>query len=68
VTPFYGAQVFVDQPVGTGFSWSDDPDDTCYDEDCVAADVLDFLNALVEKRADLLAGRELFITGESYAG
>ena len=30
--------------------------------------MLDFLNALVEKRADLLGGTSLFVTGESYAG
>jgi hypothetical protein len=28
--------------------------------------MLDFLNALVAARADLLAGRQLFVTGESY--
>lgn len=59
--------IYVDQPIGTGFSYSDDDRDRCYDEDCVADDMLDFLEALWAARPDL-AGRDFFVTGESYAG
>lgn len=59
--------IYVDQPVGTGFSYSDDDRDRCYDEDCVADDMLDFLEALWAARPEL-AGRPFFVTGESYAG
>jgi hypothetical protein len=59
--------VFVDQPIGTGFSYSADDDDRCYDEACVAADMLDFMQALFAARPHL-AGRDVYVTGESYAG
>ena len=60
--------IYVDQPINTGFSWSEDDRDRCYDEVCVSDDVLDFLQALWEARPELLDGRDFFVTGESYAG
>jgi carboxypeptidase C (cathepsin A) len=57
--------IFVDQPIGTGFSWSEDDRDRCYDEECVGNDMLDFLQAFFEARPDL-QGRDFFVTGESY--
>jgi len=58
--------IWVDQPVGTGYSTADT---TGYvaDEDQMAADFLGFLSNLV-KIFPSLATRPLFLTGESYAG
>jgi len=55
--------VFVDQPINTGFSYSADPRDRVYDETVVAADMLDFLHAFLE-RFPKYKGRKFFITGE----
>lgn len=38
--------IFVDQPIGTGFSYSDADEDRVYDEVKVARDMLDFLQEL----------------------
>ena len=35
--------IFVDSPVNVGYSYSDDPRDRVFDEQTVAADLLDFL-------------------------
>lgn len=59
--------IFVDQPINTGFSYSDNPDDSCYDEDCVSKDMVDFMVALLDAKPEL-KGRDFFVTGESYAG
>jgi carboxypeptidase C (cathepsin A) len=59
--------IFVDQPVNTGFSYSDDDRDRCYDEECVSNDMLDFLQEFF-KSVPKLQGRKFFVTGESFAG
>ena len=59
--------IFVDQPINTGFSYSENDEDRCYDEGCVANDMEDFFVALMRERPEL-QNRPLFITGESYAG
>jgi len=59
--------IFVDQPINTGFSFSENDSDRCYDEACVAKDMEDFFVALLRERPEL-QNRPLFITGESYAG
>lgn len=59
--------IYVDQPVNTGFSYSTSDEDRCYDEDCVSSDMLDFLLALYEARPELM-GKDVYVTGESYAG
>ena len=59
--------VFVDQPINTGFSYSDDPRDRVFSERLVAEDMLDFFQAFYTARPDL-ASRPTFVTGESYAG
>ncbi|KAK9835225.1 hypothetical protein WJX81_007216 [Elliptochloris bilobata] len=46
---------------------NDDPRDRVYDEKVVAADMLDFMLAFYQKFPEY-AGRELYITGESYGG
>ncbi|KAJ6518365.1 alpha/beta-hydrolase [Mycena vulgaris] len=58
--------IWIDQPVGTGFSTSDS---TGYvsDEDQTGEDFVGFLSNLV-KVFPSLATRPLFLTGESYAG
>ena len=60
--------IYVDQPINTGFSYSDDPQDTVhYSEIGVANDMLDFLQEFFAKHPHLM-GRDFYVTGESYAG
>lgn len=59
--------LFIDQPVGTGFSFTTDPSDDVTSEKQVADDVLDFLLEFFDQKPELLEN-DLFITGESYAG
>ena len=42
--------VYVDQPINTGFSYSDDPSDAVHDEAKVADDMLQFLAEFVQVR------------------
>jgi hypothetical protein len=58
--------LFVDQPVGTGFSYSRWPLDYVTNEKQVAQQLYDFLQAFFVQFPQF-AGRPLFITGESYA-
>jgi cathepsin A (carboxypeptidase C) len=58
--------LYVDQPVGTGFSKAADQDYTKSETE-VAIDFRLFLLGFLDKHPEL-KGRELFITGESYAG
>ncbi|KAK4791993.1 hypothetical protein SAY86_022428 [Trapa natans] len=59
--------IFVDQPIGTGFSYSDSLSDVPSDETGVSNDLYNFLQAFFTKHSDL-AKNDFFITGESYAG
>ena len=59
--------VYVDQPIGTGFSYSTDPADDVHDEKRVADDMLQFLSEFADTHPEF-AGRDFFVTGESYAG
>ncbi|KAL6761011.1 Alpha/Beta hydrolase protein [Haematococcus lacustris] len=63
----YHHMIYVDQPINTGFSYSDDPRDRVYGEDMVGEDMLDFLRAFYQARPELQE-LPLYITGESYAG
>jgi len=58
--------LYVDQPVGTGFSYSDDSNYVA-DEAQVADDMYRFLQGIMTKYPEY-QGRPFFITGESYAG
>lgn len=59
--------IFVDQPINTGFSYSDDNADRVYGEKGVAEDMLDFFYHFYAAHPEL-ANLPLYITGESYAG
>ena len=59
--------LFVDQPVGTGFSYSGNPLDYVRDEKAVANQLYGFLQAFLVLHPEL-ASRPFFVTGESYAG
>jgi len=56
-----------DQPVGVGFSYADNDDAYCSDEDCVGEDMFEFLNAFVTVLPQF-STQDFFVTGESYAG
>lgn len=58
--------LFVDQPIGTGFS-KGRVIDYVTNEDEIAEDFYIFLKGFFEKFPEF-KGRELYITGESYAG
>ncbi|XP_072975078.1 serine carboxypeptidase-like isoform X1 [Typha angustifolia] len=59
--------IFVDQPTGTGFSYSTDLRDIRYGEKRIADDLYDFLQAFFKEHQDYLKN-DFYITGESYAG
>ncbi|XLR64531.1 hypothetical protein S83_015203 [Arachis hypogaea] len=59
--------LFVDQPIGTGFSYTSDDDDNHHDEAGVSNDLYDFLQAFF-KEHPLFVKNDFYITGESYAG
>uniref|UniRef100_A0A1J3DA97 Carboxypeptidase n=1 Tax=Noccaea caerulescens TaxID=107243 RepID=A0A1J3DA97_NOCCA len=59
--------LYVDQPVGTGFSYTTDKSDIRHDETGVSDDLYDFLQAFFAEHPNL-AKKDFYITGESYAG
>ncbi|RDX85908.1 Serine carboxypeptidase-like 49, partial [Mucuna pruriens] len=59
--------LYVDQPTGTGFSYSTDKHDIRHDEEGVSNDLYDFLQAFFTEHPEY-AENDFFITGESYAG
>ncbi|XP_047149302.1 serine carboxypeptidase-like [Vigna umbellata] len=59
--------LYVDQPTGTGFSYSTDNRDIRHDEVGVSNDLYDFLQAFFAEHPEY-AENDFFITGESYAG
>ncbi|KAL3518431.1 hypothetical protein ACH5RR_021020 [Cinchona calisaya] len=59
--------IFVDQPIGTGFSYSFDASDIRYNEEGVSNDLYDFMQAFFKEHHEY-AKNDFFITGESYAG
>ncbi|KAJ4792988.1 Carboxypeptidase [Rhynchospora pubera] len=59
--------IYVDQPTGTGFSYSTDPRDIRFGEKGVANDLYDFLQAFFTEHSEYL-NNDFYITGESYAG
>ncbi|KAM0953570.1 putative carboxypeptidase C [Dioscorea sansibarensis] len=59
--------IYVDQPTGTGFSYSKDLRDLRFNEKGVSNDLYDFLQAFFQAHPKYLKN-EFYITGESYAG
>ncbi|KAI6669957.1 hypothetical protein NL676_004842 [Syzygium grande] len=59
--------IFVDQPTGTGFSYSSDESDIRHDEQGVSNDLYDFSQAFFAAHPQLVKN-DFYITGESYAG
>lgn len=59
--------IFVDQPIGTGFSYSTDKRDIRHDQHGVSNDLYDFLQGFFRKHHHL-AQNDFYIAGESYAG
>jgi len=58
--------LYVDQPIGTGFSNSGIGHDVT-NEDEVARNMVDFLTGFLEQNPSFV-DRDIYITGESYAG
>ncbi|XP_043704714.1 serine carboxypeptidase-like [Telopea speciosissima] len=59
--------IYVDQPTGTGFSYSSDKRDIRHNEEGVSNDLYDFLQAFFAEHPEYTEN-DFFITGESYAG
>ncbi|KAK7262258.1 hypothetical protein RJT34_29823 [Clitoria ternatea] len=59
--------LFVDQPTGTGFSYSTDAGDIRNDEVGISNDLYDFLQEFFKAHPEFVKN-DFYITGESYAG
>ncbi|KAJ7981054.1 Carboxypeptidase [Quillaja saponaria] len=59
--------LYVDQPIGTGFSYTSDESDIRHDEEGVSNDLYDFLQAFFKEHPQFVKN-DFYITGESYAG
>lgn len=59
--------IYIDQPVGTGFSFTNNEAGYAKNQDDVARDLYEFMSQFYDMFPEL-AKRELYITGESYAG
>jgi carboxypeptidase C (cathepsin A) len=61
--------VFVESPIGVGFSYEDGvgPDDYRSDDDTTARDAHTFLVNFLKAHPQFI-GRDTWLTGESYAG
>ncbi|RZB90644.1 Serine carboxypeptidase-like 49 isoform A [Glycine soja] len=59
--------LFVDQPTGTGFSYSSDASDIRNDEVGISNDLYDFLQEFFKAHPEFVKN-DFYITGESYAG
>jgi len=63
----YANMLYLETPAGVGFSYSNDPLDYITDDEKTARDNYVFLQSFMETYTNF-KGRELWITGESYAG
>ncbi|XP_057451081.1 serine carboxypeptidase-like [Lotus japonicus] len=59
--------LFIDQPTGTGFSYTTDGSDIRSDENGVSTDLYDFLQGFFRAHPQFVKN-DFYITGESYAG
>uniref|UniRef100_A0A0D9VUT5 Carboxypeptidase n=1 Tax=Leersia perrieri TaxID=77586 RepID=A0A0D9VUT5_9ORYZ len=60
--------IFVDLPVGGGYSYAEDPSALVTTDSQAATDGTELLKALAEEIPSLLQGSPLFLVGESYGG
>ncbi|KAK4331545.1 putative serine carboxypeptidase [Rhodotorula toruloides] len=60
--------IFLDQPVGVGFSYGDKGDRGIYSTEAAAVDVYAFLQIFFETFASKFGNSEFFIAGESFGG
>ncbi|KAL6516715.1 Serine carboxypeptidase-like 48 [Orobanche gracilis] len=59
--------IYVDQPIGTGFSYSSNEDDIRHNEEDVSNDLYDFVQTFFKEHPEYVQN-DFYITGESYAG
>ena len=59
--------IYVDSPIGTGFSIAGEKKDRATGEEQIATNLYEFMLEFLQKFPDL-QGRAFYITGESYAG
>jgi len=59
--------LYIDNPVGVGFSYTMDSSQFCTDEDCVANNMYTALTAFFTVYSEY-ASNEFYVTGESYGG
>uniref|UniRef100_A0ACD5Y763 Uncharacterized protein n=1 Tax=Avena sativa TaxID=4498 RepID=A0ACD5Y763_AVESA len=60
--------LFLDSPLGTGYSAVPTPADIPTDQDTIAAHTVAAIRSFLDAQPGFFRGRPLFITGESYAG
>ena len=60
--------IYLESPVGVGFSYSDDPADYACNDDQTASDSVAALEQFFTKKFPELASNDFFILGESYGG
>ncbi|CAG5047324.1 unnamed protein product [Parnassius apollo] len=59
--------IFIDNPVGTGFSFTEKDQGYCSDENCIAKDLYEALQQFLTLFPSL-RNNDFYIAGESYAG
>ncbi|XP_076906727.1 serine carboxypeptidase-like [Bidens hawaiensis] len=59
--------IFIDQPTGTGFSYSSSDKDLRRDQKGVSDDLYDFMQGFLSAHPDLVKN-DFYLAGESYAG
>lgn len=64
----YASVMFIDQPVGVGYSYSDDESETINNSYASAEDMYKFFELFFEKYPEIIKNKEWHIAGESYAG
>ena len=60
--------LFLDQPVGTGYSYTNDTNAYPKDEEMVAHDIYQFLQIFFKEKHPELLDADFYVTGESYGG
>ncbi|KAH0671273.1 hypothetical protein KY285_025776 [Solanum tuberosum] len=59
--------IYIDQPTGTGFSYTSDNRDIRHNETDISNDLYDFIQAFFNTHPEYV-NNDFYITGESYAG